>query len=226
MWHRILVVAVLVLGCGSKKSGPTAAEIMDKYRAQVQALDTKIRSLKDAFPADAELTPGKLDPPLVFGERATGSNTIVLMHESLGDPVKQDVTEIPPSDLHFAIGWLTTLPINSKDNSSMEETVSRAANTRYLVVVRNQDKVAPEMLDKSTYRRGTTTTRLYVYDLKADKLLGAIKIVASTPEKVEYTDSAIERDRAMKALVWALEDDRKAKLNKAMQSLGNVKWGY
>jgi hypothetical protein len=231
---RSIILVAFVVGCGSKKVQVAPKDLVDQYRARLEALDAKIKKLATTLPEDAEITPaGQLDPPLVFGRGELGSvkgNTFILRYESLGDPTSgSDIGEIPPAALHFGLYWLKAVPSgDGGSNDSMHQTLEQAANTRYLVVLRNQGEVAPRLLDEKTFKEGSATARLYVYDLVADKLVGAMKIVAKTPDKVEfkYDKSQSKNEEAEKALLESIKADREAKLNKALKGLGDAKWGY
>lgn len=230
---RKLIVLALVIGCGSKKTEVSPKEIIDEHRARLEELGAKLTKLESALPPDAELAPkGKLDPPLVFG-RENGSvkgNTIVLMYEWLSDPVtKFDAGKVPPAALHFGLYWLKTLPSGDRgSNASMRATVEQAANTRYAIVLRRQEEVAPRLVDDRTFKAGFAVARLYVYDLVADKLVGALKIVAKTPDSIsyKYDPNGNKNAEAERAMLQSLKDDREAKLGRALEGLGDAKWGY
>jgi hypothetical protein len=114
---------------------------------------------------------------------------------------------------------------DGRDNAPMHATLEQAANTRYAIVLRDQGEVAPKLLDAQTFKAGSATARLYVWDLVADKLIAAEKIVATTPKEIKYTysSSADENSRAEAALFDSIKTDRATKLNQALQALGDAK---
>jgi hypothetical protein len=192
----LAIFMVLFIGC---KSGETNRALFKRYEGQFAAKRQQFNAIARTLPAPGSAqasTAASLSPKPVYGVRES-DNTEIVMYDQLVNPdIKSDGNNrldlILSGKLLTPMQWtgpknpMSSEALDKKSVPDMEASLNKSLTTRYLVVVRPVQFVAPVATSEDGFQAGFADLEAFVVDLQNNNIAASGRFLARSSAKVEF----------------------------------------
>lgn len=202
------------------------ADVVEKYRPQVERKYLAIASLKDQLEATPEFQEARVNAPgepLLLEKEGDDDNAMFIYAQDVENPRVAHQIDLRTLDslplLHCGalLDRSTAFDSREKVSSSVAEGyLAACARLRFILVIRAKELVPPRAaVGATTFTRGHFIGDVVVFDVATGKMLGGFPVSAQNADDVTIVSGENQQQRLLRNLEGAIYYALRGGLRKA-----------